>query len=65
MGGLYDLRYLDGVPSLMNIGTRFQTILKFCLMKFEKLQCLYYLWEGLMMYTVEMGLGGKIYLHFS
>jgi hypothetical protein len=46
----------------MNIGTGFQAILRFGLMKFERLLCWYYLWEGFVMYTFENGLGGMIYI---
>jgi hypothetical protein len=30
--------------------------------KFERLQCWYYSWEGLMMYAVEMASCGMLYL---
>jgi hypothetical protein len=58
--GIYDVHYRGlrrhdiYIPSFMKSGTGVRAMLRICLRNLRGCKCWYYLWEGFMMYTVEM-----------
>jgi hypothetical protein len=50
------------IPSLMTVGYCTQVILSFLPQQSERLKCRHYRWEGLVNYSLEMALGGMVYI---
>jgi hypothetical protein len=42
------------IPRFMKTGSDIHVVLRLLPRQFERLQCWYYLWEGLLMYVIEM-----------
>lgn len=68
MGEIYEVRHWDGLghydiyTTYMTNCPGIQVILRLLTQQFERLRCWYYCWEGFVKYTVEMAVGGMIYI---